>query len=64
MELLDTVDPYEREKICDVIQEKKYKKGEYVITEGELGTTFFFLEKGTCIATKKKGGNLHSSGLL
>lgn len=31
VELLDTIDPYERGKIADVIKAKKYKKGDYVI---------------------------------
>ncbi len=64
IELLDTMDPYERTKIADVIQSKKFEKGEYIIREGDKGTTFFFIEQGHCVATKKKGGNLHSSGLL
>jgi len=57
IELLDTMDPYERTKIADVIETKKFNKGEYIIREGEKGNTFFFIELGHCVATKKKGGN-------
>ncbi len=53
IELLDTMDPYERSKIADVIKTKHYKKGDYVIKQGEKGNTFYFIEKGNAIATKK-----------
>lgn len=31
VDLLDTMEPYERSKIADVIEAKEYKKGEYII---------------------------------
>ncbi len=50
------MDPYERMKIADVITSTTYKKGEYVIREGENGKEFFFIEEGDAMATKKKDG--------
>lgn len=43
-------------KIADVISSTLYKKGDYVIREGEKGKKFFFIEEGEAIATKKKEG--------
>ena len=52
--LLDTMEAYERSKIADVIKSRQYKKGDYVIKQGEKGNTFYFIEKGNAIATKKQ----------
>ena len=32
---------------------EKYKKGDFVIKEGESGSTFFLLQSGTAVALKK-----------
>lgn len=56
VELLDTMDPYERSKIADVIKSKKFKQGDYVIREGDKGDTFYFIESGEAHATKKQNG--------
>ena len=50
--LLSGMDLYERNKIADAIKESKYGKGDYIIKEGEVGNTFFFINEGECIATK------------
>jgi len=50
--LLDTMEPYERSKIADVIKSKTYQQGDYVIKQGEKGNTFYFIEAGEAIATK------------
>ncbi len=52
VELLDTMDPYERAKIADVIKTAMFAKGDYVIREGDSGKTFYFIQKGTAVATK------------
>lgn len=49
------MDPYERSKLGDAIKEFKFKKGDYIITEGEFGNVFYLIMKGTCIATKDLG---------
>lgn len=51
------MDPYERTKLGDALEEKKYKQGDYIITEGEVGQTFYFISEGTAIATKKLGNS-------
>ena len=47
------MDPYERSKIGDAIVECKFKKGDYIIREGEEGKTFYLIAEGTAIATKQ-----------
>ena len=47
------MDPYERSKLGDAVKEQKYKKGDYIITEGEEGSTFYIISEGTAIATKE-----------
>jgi len=51
------MDPYERTKLGDALEEKKYKKGDYIITEGEVGQTFYLISEGTAIATKQLGNS-------
>lgn len=40
------MDPYERSKLSDALKEEKYKKGEYVIREGEIGNCFYIIIEG------------------
>jgi len=56
IELLDTMDPYERSKIADVAMPVKYRAGDYVIKQGERGDKFFFIEEGEAVATKILAG--------
>jgi len=52
IELLESMDPYERSKITDMAKIVHVHKGEYVIREGEKGETFYFMWLGSAIATK------------
>jgi cAMP-dependent protein kinase regulator len=52
IELLQTMDPYERSKIADSVHSVKFNKGEYIIKQGEQGDTFYFVEDGYAVATK------------
>jgi cAMP-dependent protein kinase regulator len=52
IELLQDMDPYERSKLADGAKIENYKKGDYVIRQGEEGNTFFLIEEGSAIATK------------
>lgn len=54
MSILQSLDAYERSKICDVLQSQKFNAGDYVIREGEQGFTFFFIEEGKAVALKRK----------
>jgi cAMP-dependent protein kinase regulator len=57
VEILKSMDPYERSKLGDAVQEEVYKKGEKIITEGQEGSTFYIISEGTAIATKMSGNN-------
>ena len=50
--LLDEMDPYERSKLADAFVSESFKAGQNVITEGDKGDKFYFLEEGEAIATK------------
>ena len=52
VKILSSMDPYERSKIADALNEHKFKEGEYVIKEGEIGDKFFIIIDGEAIATK------------
>jgi len=52
IELLSVMDPYERSKIADVAIPVKFKKGDYIIKQNDIGDKFYFVESGTAIATK------------
>lgn len=46
------MDVYERNKVADAIKEQKFSKGDKIITEGEQGDTFYFINEGECVAMK------------
>lgn len=46
------MDPYERSKLGDALREEKYKKGDLVIQEGQIGDKFYIISEGEAIATK------------
>lgn len=52
VKILSSMDPYERQKIADALKEEKYKKGDYVIKEGDIGDKFFMISEGEAVATK------------
>ncbi len=51
VEILETIDPYEKLQICDVVQNKHYADKEKIITAGEKGNTFYILMEGTAYAS-------------
>jgi len=52
IELLESIDPYERSKIADVVTVEKFKSGDTIITQGSAGNKFYFVEDGTASASK------------
>lgn len=44
--LLSSLTPYERSKIADALETKKYPPGTKIITEGEVGEHFYIVESG------------------
>ena len=51
--ILDSLNSYEKDKICDCLQTKTYDRNDYIIHEGESGDIFYLIQSGTCQATKK-----------
>jgi cAMP-dependent protein kinase regulator len=43
----------ERSKIADVLGSRVYEDGEEVVVEGEIGDTFYLVEEGEAVASKK-----------
>ena len=52
VEILSTIEPYELMQISDALKTATFKKGDYIIKEGEMGDVFYILEEGECEATK------------
>lgn len=50
VDLLKSLDNYERSKVADALKPKEYKSGEYVIRRGDQGKEFYLLEAGTAKA--------------
>ncbi|GAA5893476.1 cAMP-dependent protein kinase regulatory subunit BCY1 [Sporobolomyces salmoneus] len=52
--ILQTLNPKERAKIADALEEKVYEEGEAVVIEGEVGKNFYIIESGSAEVTKKR----------
>ena len=52
VEIFSTIEPYELMQISDALKTATFKKGDYIIKEGEMGDVFYILEEGQCEATK------------
>jgi len=53
VEVLNDLDTYEKNKLCDCLVIKNYPKNSYVIHQGEKGDTFYMIMKGEGVALKK-----------
>lgn len=53
VELLDTLDTMEKDKLCDCLKVEKYQKDDFIIRQGEAGDIFYFVVEGTAIAEKE-----------
>jgi len=56
VEILSSMDTYERQKLTDAIKVESFMKGDFVITEGDSGDKFFIVSEGTTSARKLIGG--------
>ncbi len=56
VELLKSIDPYELGQICDALKTKSFKKGDYIIKEGDKGDEFYIIDEGKCHAEKSFDG--------
>jgi len=52
VKLLSTMDSYERSKLADAFKSEHFNAGDYIIKEGDVGNTFYFIEIGEASATK------------
>ena len=52
VEILSIIEPYELMQISDVLKNATFKKGDYIIKEGETGDVFYTSEEGEREATK------------
>ena len=55
--LLSEINSYERSKITDCLNTEYFKDGDKIITEGEVGEKFYFIEEGTAKAMKNQNGS-------
>jgi len=51
--LLSSLTPYERSKIADALETKKYPAGTTIIKEGDVGESFYILESGDAEVYKR-----------
>lgn len=52
VDILSTVDPYERSQISDAFITEKFEEGEFVFQQGEEGERFYLVESGNLKAYK------------
>ncbi|KAF8579341.1 camp-dependent protein kinase regulatory subunit [Ramaria rubella] len=52
--LLSPLDDVERSKIADVLSSEQYADGEAVVKQGDPGDTFYFVEEGQAVITKRQ----------
>ena len=52
VEILKTMDSYERTKVTEALCEENFSNGDFIIREGAAGDKFFILVEGTANATK------------
>ncbi len=52
VDILSTIDEYEKLQISDALKVAYFNKNDYVIREGEMGDVFYIIEEGEAVATK------------
>lgn len=59
IDVLESLDTYEKNKLCDCLTIQNYPANSYIIKQGEKGDTFYMIMKGQGVALKKnsKTGN-------
>ena len=50
--LLESLEPYERDRLSDAFKTATFEAEETIIREGDWGDVFYILEEGEAIATK------------
>ena len=52
VEILKSIDPYELGQICDALKTQNFKKGDFIIKQGDRGDVFYILDEGKAHAEK------------
>lgn len=52
IKILQDINDYERGKIADALKPGTFQANEFVISQGDMGNSFFFIESGTAVALK------------
>lgn len=58
VEILKTLSSHERSKLADALSTEIYHKGDKIVTEGEQGENFYFIESGNCRVYKNDTGDI------
>lgn len=58
VELLKSMDDYERVSLSDAVHKVKFSKDEYIIKEGDPGDAFYFIIEGKAVAQKLIDGEI------
>lgn len=56
VEILSELEAYERAKLSDCLKTERFKKGDFIVKEGETGDKFYFVQEGTADALKLEDG--------
>jgi len=56
VEILQSMDTYEKTQICDGLKEQHFPAGEFIIKEGDEGSRFYIVFKGALVAYKDNNG--------
>ena len=51
------LDGYEKDKICDCLQQELFQKDQYIIKQGEAGNRFYLIIEGSAKAIKDENGS-------
>jgi cAMP-dependent protein kinase regulator len=52
VQILSTMEPYERSKLSDAFKELKFAAGDIIIREGDDGSDLYLVQDGEAVATK------------
>ncbi|ODV79698.1 camp-dependent protein kinase regulatory subunit [Suhomyces tanzawaensis NRRL Y-17324] len=56
VEVLKSLSSHERSKLADALSTEIYEKGDKIVTEGEQGENFYFIESGSCQVYNNQSG--------